>query len=332
MISGRPGIACGIADYTHSLVTALTVAGVESYSPTPANWSAFSSRAIFQEIRLRKVDLIHIQYPAAAYGAGFAPQGLAFFSRSERIPLVVTVHEFSQTHPLRRMACSAFSIANALVFTNPFELGHFSKLMPWVKSRASVTPVGSSVPFVRSQPDEFDVVYFGLIRAKKGIEAFLDLAALSLRERRPYRFTVVGSAQLGEQEYFEVVRARIESLSNVALESDLEAEAVAQRIAQARFAYLPFPDGVSERRTSLLATMGNGLVVLTTKGQHTPQELNGAVAFVENSDMALNQLDFLSASKEARMALQVNASRYIERFTWESIAQKHLQIYGSLVK
>ncbi len=58
---------------------------------------------------------------------------------------------------------------------------------------------------------------------------------------------------------------------------DLEEKEVCKILSEALFSYLPFPDGASERRGTLLAVLGNGLVTITTKGKHTTKEIEEVV-------------------------------------------------------
>lgn len=53
----------------------------------------------------------------------------------------------------------------------------------------------------------------------------------------------------------------------------LEAEAVAEQLAQASVALLPFPDGASFRRGSLLAAAACGVPIVTRHGHDTPETL-----------------------------------------------------------
>jgi glycosyltransferase involved in cell wall biosynthesis len=332
MISGNPGITCGIADYTERLVVALSTVAVHSYVPKRSWWGVSASGSLFKEVLEQRADLVHIQYPAAAYGKGLAPQALAVFSRLTRTPVVVTIHEFSQTHPLRQLASTPFAMAKGIIFTNHYERVAFTARVPWFQGQTSIVPVGSSVPFSNGgDHDGFEVIYFGLIRPNKGIEAFLDLATLCHAQDLRFRFTLVGSSQMGEQTYFNAIRERVRALANTTLETDLPSEAVSSRVARARFAYLPFPDGASDRRTSLLAMMGNGLLVLTTRGAHTPPDLEGAVRYVANHEEAFKQLEVLAESAESREALKARARRYLERFSWDSIAKKHLELYSKVM-
>jgi glycosyltransferase involved in cell wall biosynthesis len=332
MICGKPGIACGVADYTGHLVFNLQTASVQVHPLVVQTWDLLKSPTLLRQALSLKVDAIHIQYPAAVYGKGLAPQGLAFLSSVHKIPVVVTVHEFSQTHVLRRVATAPFLCADALIFTNRFELENFGQRFFWSQHKLNVAPVGSSVPYLNStKRNDLEVVYFGLIRPNKGIEEFLDLAESSQSANQSYKFLLIGSPQIGERSYFDQIQSRLDMLLNVRLESGLSPEQVAQHLSSARFAYFPFPDGASERRTSLLAAMGNGLLVLTTSGKHTPPDLEGAVKFVRDPEDALRQLQMLSNSLQAREALQRESIRFVKRFSWESITEKHIQIYASLI-
>jgi glycosyltransferase involved in cell wall biosynthesis len=196
MICGKPGIACGIADYTGHLVSNLQAASVQVHPIAVQAWDLFKSPTLLTQALSLKVDAIHIQYPAAVYGKGLAPQGLALLSSIYKIPLVVTVHEFSQTHVLRRLATTPFSFADALIFTNRFELENFGQRFSWSQHKSNVAPVGSSVPYLKStNRNDLEVVYFGLIRPNKGIEAFLDLAELSQSANQPFKFLLIGSRE-----------------------------------------------------------------------------------------------------------------------------------------
>ena len=332
MICGKPGIACGIADYTGHLVSNLQMASVQVHPLAVQTWDLLKSPSLLRQALSLKVDAIHIQYPAAVYGKGLAPQGLAFLSAAYKIPVVVTVHEFSQTHVLRRLAIAPFSFADALIFTNHFEMEVFSRRFSWSQSKSNLAPVGSSVPYLKSMNrNDLEVVYFGLIRPNKGIEIFLDLAAISQSAGQPFKFLLIGSPQIGERDYFDRIQNRLDMLSNARLESELNSEQVAQHMSLATFAYFPFPDGASERRTSLLAAMGNGLLVLTTSGKHSPPDLEQAVRFVRSPEEAFRQIQMLSESVQVREALQRESLNFVKRFSWESITEKHIQIYASLI-
>jgi glycosyltransferase involved in cell wall biosynthesis len=333
MVSGIPSVSCGVADYTGRLILALEKIGIKVHLLTQNHWSLFDIRQLIREIRRLQPDVIHIQYPAAAYGKSLAPQMLTLWAATH-CPVVITIHEFSQVHLLRRIAILPFSFARYLIFTNPFELTSLAKWVFWARKKSSVLPLGSSIPFEARALDANSMqgVYFGLIRENKGLEEFLALAQLCLQTSQPYQFLVLGSVQAGSEEYYEQLRKKFVGLSNLDWELDLPAKTIARYLSSSGFAYLPFPDGASERRTSLLAALGNCLPVLTTKGLHTPSTLNEVVEFVSSPEDALKMLNKWRGNPSRREKLQSRATEYIQRFNWDYIARSHLEIYEQWYK
>lgn len=331
MVSGTPSISCGVADYTGRLIEALNLSGVEVHLLTHQRWGMLEVTRLLDYVRTVMPDVIHVQYPAAAYGAGLAPQTLTLLSRLQW-PTVVTVHEFSRVHFLRRVAELPFALANHLFFTNPYEQTAFIQQVPWIKKKSSVVELGSSIPFWGRSPvaSSLEGVYFGLIRENKGLEAFLELAQLCEEKASPYQFRIVGSIQTGAENYYQRMRQQSARLSNVVWELGLSAHDVAQRLSNGGFAYLPYPDGASERRTSLLAALGNGLPVITTKGPHTPESLDSVVAFASSAQDALKTLERWNQTPQEMEKLQLKAREYIRRFDWSYIARVHLEIYKKL--
>ena len=116
------------------------------------------------------------------------------------------------------------------------------------------------------------VVYFGQIRPNKGLEQFLELANRSIASKRPFKFKIMGSVPGAHQGYMRSLRSACSPAVDWAL--DLSFADVAETLAASFAAYLPFPDGASERRGSLLAALANGLPVLSTFGSATPRNCN----------------------------------------------------------
>jgi glycosyltransferase involved in cell wall biosynthesis len=94
---------------------------------------------------------------------------------------------------------------------------------------------------------------------------------------------------------------------------------------------MPFPDGASEKRGSLLAALSNGLPVITTKGRSTPTELEDVVRFCSSPAEAVEAAQALLEAPALREELGARGRHYAEKFSWESIAQSHIAIYQQLV-
>lgn len=273
MITGSfPPEACGVGYNTARLTEALRAEGVLVNVITQSKWSLNNLRSFLKQILECQPDIVHIQYPSVGYGKSILPQLISLFTR---YPAVVTLHEFIDVHILRRMASILFSFrCRSLIFTIGYERDYYAKWVPWSLRRSAVIPIGSNISKANgeSQRDERTVAYFGLIRTKKGLEDFIQLAKLSEKQGRNYCFEIIGMPDPRQETYFDMLRQQTIGLP-IEWKVGLSPEDVAQRLRIVSFAYLPFPDGASEKRSSLLAVLGNGVVVLTKRSKRTSPDL-----------------------------------------------------------
>jgi len=162
------------------------------------------------------------------------------------------------------------------------------------------------------------------------LEDVLQFARTVQAQRLSLTVRIVGSPQAGDGEYLRSIQRLANGLP-VIWDLNLPASAVAERLAAATVAYLPFPDGASEKRASLLAAMANGVPVLTTRGATTPDALDGSVRFCSGPSDAINVTKNLLTTPRQMKELSANAMRYAQRFSWESIAESHIVIYRQLL-
>jgi glycosyltransferase involved in cell wall biosynthesis len=94
---------------------------------------------------------------------------------------------------------------------------------------------------------------------------------------------------------------------------------------------MPFPDGASERRASLLAALANGLPVITTKGRASPPELEDVVRFCSSPGESVATAQILIEAPTEREELAFRGRQYAERFSWENIARSHMAVYEQLM-
>jgi glycosyltransferase involved in cell wall biosynthesis len=125
--------------------------------------------------------------------------------------------------------------------------------------------------------------------------------------------------QGGEAMREEIVRARPELAERIHATGTLAAEEVSRHLAACDLLLQPYPDGVSARRTSVMAGLAHGLAVVTTKGvlTETLWKESGAVALaaVDDDDALLDEVRRLLSSNEERARLGAAARKlYRERF------------------
>jgi len=246
-------------------------------------------------------------------------------------PCVVTIHEYG-LYRFRQLRFFPFIFAKALIFTNEFEFKRFKSEIRLTPSKTSVVPIGSAIPIgsgaVRRMPRS--VCYFGLIVPGKGIEHFLQLARLL--SGHPFSFSFIGAIQHQRKAYAEDIVRELENLG-VAVHLQKSADDVAQVLSASTYAYLPFIDGASEKRSSLLAVLVNGVRVLTPHGATTSEALRQATLDAQTPEAAASCLIALENPGQTVPSVPgSNAHQAIrERFSWSGIAKSHWKVYADLL-
>ena len=322
-----PG-ACGIGDYTVCLARALNQKGVQAHVISSGNWNLLGVIKREAGSGGANFDVLHIQYPTVGFGWALTPQGLALLQRC-----VVTIHEASRAHILRKLALLPFSIRpKQLIFTSEHERQFAIKWIPWISEVSCVIPITSNIIAVEEPSNRSldEILYFGLIMPRKGLESVIALGELLKASGLSFRIRIMGSSPPKYAAYFEELKSKASTLP-IIWDHDLSEHEVAKRLASSSIAYLPYPDGVSERRATFKAALLNGVTVITTRGQHTPSSFGEIVSFCANPKEALAAAQFLSENPAQRAKLADRAGTYARQFTWDSIAEAHLALYQRIL-
>lgn len=282
MVTGAyPPDVCGVGTYTERLMAA-----------APADWSLFVERdwspraapGILRRLLRRRPGTVVLQYPTENYGWSLVPHLLVAFGRlTGRWSTILALHEFtSLTRKSRTALALASRFARAVVFTTQAEreaaLAHplFAARVP-----TRVVPILSNIPFTPA-PRPFAersiaLAYFGHIRPNKGLEAFLaTIERLRCDDGGRTRVAIIGVVPAGYESFAQSIAAGCRAAGCELILGREEPE-VAALLNDIRILYLPFPDGVSARRGSVLAGFGNGALVAAPLGPATPPALAPAV-------------------------------------------------------
>lgn len=125
--------------------------------------------------------------------------------------------------------------------------------------------------------------------------------------------------QGGEELRAELLRAHPRLAGRVHATGTLAAESLSRHLAACDLLLQPYPDGVSTRRTSVMAGLAHGRAVVTTEGRLTESiwEETGAVALAHAGDdeALLDEVRRVLASEETRARLgEAGRQLYRERF------------------
>lgn len=326
--------------------------------------------------RLGPRPLLHIQFQAGAYELGMSVHLLPSLLRATlpRARIVTTFHDFLPPYlfpkagPVRLAANQLLArSSHAAIFT---DLADLEQAGPGVRGR--VVPIGSNVdPAPSKEPSREDirrllgaddttflVGYFGFLNPSKGVPTLLEaigqLAAQA--PERPVRLAMIG-AETGVSNPTDLAQART-------VHDTIEHERLADRIVRTGYLAppdlsatllacdaiaLPFLDGASARRGTLMAALAHGLpIVSTLPARQSPVAGAATVwlgagpgaASVRDGDAILlvpsgdaralaAALGRLRDDPQLRARLAAGAQAVAARISWPALAEEMLRIYAS---
>lgn len=331
MICGTyPPNSCGIGDYLYSVVQELKKD--EKYEISyivNIDWRISNFLNIKKKINFINPDIIHIQYPSRGYGASFVPQIISLFYDT-----IVTIHEVSHSKILRKLSLFFFSFRSKIIFTNYYEYKTFTNIYPWFRNKFKIIPIGSNIKknvtiidHIKKKPE---IIYFGQIRPKKGLEDVIKLSSLLKENNLKYKVVIMGQILPEAIDYYEeLLQSEFYESDYVEWRINLSEEEIAENLLNASFAYLPFPDGVSERRGSFFAALAYDLPIFTTAGKQTTDEIKDAVNIVRNpidlvNNIKANSYDFFYSKNDLSSIMKIKL-----KHSWKSIAEDHKNFYSN---
>jgi glycosyltransferase involved in cell wall biosynthesis len=185
-------------------------------------------------------------------------------------------------------------------------------------------------------PDALAIAYFGLLNASKGLDLLLDAFERVVRSRTEARLLLLGgeagASDPTDRQTAAGVRKRFDRLgSHVTRSGWLEPEALSAHLLAADVAVLPYLDGASPRRGSLLACAEHGLPIVST--EPASGAVTSAIHAVPPDPTALAEAVLEIAANPSLSAHLRESSRALAAtVSWQRIANAHVAIYDRLLQ
>jgi glycosyltransferase involved in cell wall biosynthesis len=325
-------------------------------------WGFSSWRTIIGYLKEKRPQILHIQYQAAAYGMHPAINLLPGLLRlrSPQPGLLVTFHDlkvpylFPKAGPLRLWAILALAKGcDQAIVTN----GQDEEEARNHGLRPLLIPIGSNIKpeppqgYNREEwrrrlgvsQGEILLSYFGFLHQSKGAESLLR-ALKALRQRGgQFRLLMVGG-KVGASdptviEYARRMERLIEELGlgdHIFWTGYLEPPLISAHLLASDICVLPYRDGASLRRGTLMAALAHGLPIVSTHPRSEVRELveGQNIALVPPDDVGAlaAKIEQLASSEEARYRLGQGAKRLSEAFSWERIAKETAEVYEAVAR
>lgn len=338
--------------------------GVATVYPDVEGWGwglAGRVRRLAQEI---EPDCVHVQYQSAAYdlhpAINLLPRML--YRRPWPRRVAVTFHDlrvpylFPKAGSLRWRANLELARQSDLaIVTNAEDHARLRQSGSLGRARLAEAPIGANVQpeppadFDRTaqraawgvEPDELLLCYFGFLNDSKGGEELMLATARLARDGAPVHLLMIGG-QVGASDptntaYLQRVRALIaeQGIEDRVHWTGFTAPAeVSANFLASDIAVLPYRDGASFRRGSLMAAIAHGMPIVSTEpAVPIPQIVHGENLWLTpaRAPEALAQaVETLWRDPAARQRLGQGAQRLSSLFTWEAIARQHVALYDAL--
>lgn len=272
MITGSfPPDICGVGDYTAQF---MGVANPNTwYLYKTSKWSIRKIFSIISTINKFKANRLVMQYPTQGYGWSLVPQIIclyySFFSKKK---FTVVLHEFSQRSLKAKLASIPLLLANHVILTTEFECMYVKKI---IYRKYSVIHILSNIESSKSKQiwskRKFDIAYFGHLRPNKGLEDFFKVASDLCKLEKNINICIIGQLLPEFESYFNTLLSIYKLDINLFLNKPNNI--VSDLLGNSKLTFLPFPDGISERRGSFLAAILNGSLVVSYNGKFTTKDL-----------------------------------------------------------
>lgn len=316
-------------------------------------WNLAAVRMIGAWARDLDLDIVNVQFQTAAYGMSAWVHFLPGYIHTA--PVVTTFHDlrypylFPKAGPLRDWIVMRLARKSAgAIVTNHEDFARLRDL-----PNVTMIPIGSNIPYPENQtaqpkrtpkPNEpFQIVHFGFINQSKGIETLFQAAAKLRRDGLPIRLIMLGgrtgASDLTNETYAQEIDALIASLKLtdcVEWTGYLDEEQISAALINSDVVVLPFLDGASYRRGSLMAAIAHGCAIITT----TPQV--AIPAFQDGENMRFVPAGNAQATAEAiqqvledhqlAQHLRQGAAALAADFDWRKIADETLAFYEQVIR
>ena len=355
-------LKCGVGYYGEALVAALahsahvevlTTEGLGQTIPGAsqvhhiANWKISRLGAITSLIKSAKPDIVHIQYPAVGYkrelGINLLPLWLRLSSR--KLPVIVTLHEYYGSVLLGKIRdlITVFA-AHKVIVSNEYDRDALPRL---IRRKTVIVPIGHNfkrAPKNRAayesfmqqaglSPNEPTIAYFGFVNASKGVDVLVQAAS-------QIKAQVLILADLNPSDpYQQKIRSLVEAANqqgaHIYVAGFLENTILSQVLQECLLFVLAQPLPLTAKTSTAISAVEHGLVLVSTAARQPRYNF----PYINDKNAAL--LSRATESEIARVCNELlvnpqkanqlrNNPELLNYFAWETIAQKHIELYDAI--
>ena len=359
----------GIGDYTRILVQKLRERGHDVYIIASGRYAGNDPKVIkigggrwgvkelikvFRRVREEEFEVVNMQYTPLAYGLGIMFKFLPLFMRlsAHNIHFVITFHTLVIDKWIAKVNAFLLVMFSHRVISTHEELtALFNKWLFLFRKKLVQIPIGSNIHPIEVDTNRIRteinkkygisnntilLINFGFPHPWKGLETLCE-ALKRLSKEGCYRLILLGGITDRDMDYRYKLKGLIRKLGiekEVIWIDGMDEDDVSGVLQASDMAVLPYVDGISIRRGTLMAAMAHGLPIISTFPRvECPYFKNGEnVILVKPDDkVALAEaIERLSRNRQLRDKLSINISALAIGFDWDQITENMIKVYSGI--
>jgi len=325
-----------------------------------AGWRLGCWRQLSHLSRELHLDILNIQYQAAAYDMR---AGINVVPHRAPAATTVTFHDlkvpylFPKAGPLREWVVRELARrSDGVIVTNREDELALQETSGDVKALRRI-PIGSNISTAPPQgydrdkerarwgvqPDDLLLGYFGFLNESKGGETLIRTLHRLVDDGLPAHLLKIGgrtgSSDPTNRSYADRVESLVAELGlrdRVHITGYVPSEQVSAGLYAVDVCVLPFRDGVSFRRGSLMACLAHGRPIVTSLPTLPLPEIEDGRSMVlvepENPVQAADAVREIAEDPVLRGRLEQGARALAARFTWDRIAERTAAFFSSVLR
>jgi len=331
--------------------------GFAQLHPHIRNWRWSSVSEIVDIVMRHELDVVNIQYQAAAYNMRSPAINLLPWRLKNVCKVIVTFHDlrvpylFPKAGRLRETAVRFMAQqSHGAITTNPDDT---QQLKQQIETPVAQIPIGSNIKAYQPNHIEIDEVrdklqlrsdscllgYFGFLNDSKGADTLIRaLAQLDARFHLVFIGGQTGASDAANNAAFLLslknLIAKHQLTERVHWTGFLSDQRVSAYLHAVDVMVMPYRDGSSLRRGTLMAALAHGRPLITTwPTMPTPELIHQQNVWfvpVDDHDEVVKAVRHLIANHELRASLGQGAAAVADDFTWDKIAEKTAVFFQDL--
>ena len=307
-ISGSfPPVKDGVGDFVYKLTRLLLKENVSNcvitskyegeltnVFPIIKNWDLNNVIEIINKIKKENCKTVIWHYPGLTYGKKLVITLFPLFMFIMGIKVIIYLHEFSIYSRLGKLRILMMVVFASKIITT--DKNNMKELSNWgLEKRVSIIPGGANIDeeIIKNYKRKViytdkkkNVLYFGFIKSGKGLENLIDLFLTNDWVKSKFVLHIVGSApekpDLATKNLLDVIKKN----DVVKYHGFLDWFKFINLLNFIDFGLLPFTNGASEKRGSLMTLFALGIPVLTTKPKIEISGLRNSknIIFIDNDN------------------------------------------------